>query len=168
MNLTSSTRPWLMPVVAWAVAFWLVLLWAWWRWGSAADALETARGEASIQQRQIDRLAELRQQGVAVTGARPDADLVARVHQSLAAAGVPPTACQGITPRSEPGGTGGVRRVSAQVQLRGLSPADLGGWLGAWQGQNPAWQVIGLDVARIAGQGNRFDATVLMAATSSE
>lgn len=35
---------------------------------------------------------------------------------------------------------GSAASINTQVQLRGLSPADLGGWLEAWQGQP---QVIG-------------------------
>lgn len=159
---------------------WLVLVlgvaaWGWLRLGSAQRDHDQALSHHLTVNRDVERIVELRNRTVDLgNGPRQDVDLISRAQRALAAVGLPASACSGVQPRSDQAGaTGKLRVQTVELLLQGLTPGELGAWLGAWRSANQAWQVSELmlnHLATLPGQdpigldSNRFQASVLLSA----
>ncbi len=82
----------------------------------------------------------------------PGSGLAERVSGALAAAGLPASALASLSPAAETdvGGGGGLRarRRRAVVTLSGVTLPQVGGFLAAWRGLEPAWTVAGVDLTQ--------------------
>jgi hypothetical protein len=169
-------------VLAWTVAVLGIAAWCALRWGSAAERERVAQAACAAMGQDIQRLQALRAASpVSAHGRRPDADLVTRAQRALADAGLPIGACSGVQPRADQVSPGTAVRVqTVQLTLRGLSPAELGGWLAAWHAVTQPWLVSELQLVHVATaaapaaaaaatnnpslDSNRFDISVVLAA----
>jgi hypothetical protein len=95
---------------------------------AAADSTELARLRAAAETR--------------IFGEPPAEDFVDRVNRTLAAIGLPPATASNITREADRGVAGTAtdqRRRDMRIELRPISPPDLGRFLAAWNANNPAW-----------------------------
>ncbi len=164
----------------------VALLW----WGAAAilvvcfcvlrinsAQIEMTQAEKTHQQveRDIKRLAQAQAAMSGMSEKRlSDSDLISRAQQALSQAGLPIQACSGVQPRPDSSASGSsIRTQTVLMMLRGLTPADLGGWFAAWRKNEHAWQVAEVQMTRSANsQGNaiaasdmnRYDISVVLAA----
>ncbi len=95
---------------------------------ASADAAELARLQAAAETR--------------IFGEPPAEDFVERVNRTLGTIGLPPTTASNITREADRGVSGadaGRRRRDMRIELRPITPPDLGRFLAAWNADNPAW-----------------------------
>ncbi len=95
---------------------------------TAADAAELARLRATAE--------------TSIFGEPPAEDFIDRVNRTLAAVGLPPATAGNITreaDRAVAPQNAGRRRRDMRLELRPISPPDLGRFLAAWNAENPAW-----------------------------
>lgn len=95
---------------------------------AAVDAAELARLRTAVETR--------------IFGEPPAEDFIDRVNRTLAAIGLPPATASNITREADRGVTGPMtnqRRRDMRIELRPISPPDLGRFLTAWNTDNPAW-----------------------------
>jgi hypothetical protein len=140
----------------------------------AADAARDGAIERLRQVRiQATAVAGLRQRHEAVTTTRrPDTDLIATLRSAARAAGVPESAFQGVTPRDDRIiGDGSLRIQQVQVQVQGVSLAQVGSWLAALRAAGSPWRIGGLDLIHerrgtgpAADAADRYAVSVLLTA----
>jgi hypothetical protein len=165
------------PLIALAVAAAALLIGAVRLAGArVAEARATAAGEGTVADLARLREARARWRGV-VSMHRPSGDLIGRVQQALAAAGLPIGACASVQPRGEEASQGGrARTQSVVVTLIGLTPGETGAFLAAFRANAAAWRVGDLQLAHqnsapgdaAALDSNRFTVTVVLQATYVE
>lgn len=103
---------------------------------AAARTLQAAASEAGELQR-LRTASETR-----IFGEPPAEDLIDRINRTLASVGLPPTVAGNIVreaDRAVPGAPPAQRRRDMRLELRPISPPDLGRFLAAWNADNPAW-----------------------------
>lgn len=113
------------------------------RWDSArveraaADRLAHAAAADSTELARLRTAAETR-----IIGEPPPEDFIDRVNRTLAAIGLPTATASSITREADRGVAGAAtdqRRRDMRIELRPISPPDLGRFLAAWNADNPAW-----------------------------
>lgn len=104
---------------------------------AAADRLAHAAAADSTELARLRTAAETR-----IFGEPPAEDFIDRVNRTLAAIGLPPATASSITREADRGVAGTTtdqRRRDMRIELRPISPPDLGRFLAAWNADNPAW-----------------------------
>lgn len=104
---------------------------------AAADRLVHAAASDATELTRLRTAAETR-----IFGEPPAEDFIDRVNRTLASIGLPPATASNITREADRGVTGSVtnqRRRDMRIELRPISPPDLGRFLAAWNAENPAW-----------------------------
>jgi hypothetical protein len=104
---------------------------------AAAERLAHAAASDATELARLRTAAETR-----IFGEPPAEDFVDRVNRTLAAIGLPPTTASNITREADRGVAGpgnDQRRRDMRIELRPISPPDLGRFLAAWNADNPAW-----------------------------
>ncbi len=122
----------------------------------------------------VDRVRRLRAQEQTIAeGEQPEQDIIARVEQALAEAGVPSSHFDGVSPDADapvPGSQGQritLRRQSVRISLARLTIAELGEFLAAWTGSQKLWSPTRLELIHVQKEVNppRYDITLLVTAT---
>lgn len=176
-RLTNDVR-WQATAAGLLVA--IVLMWGWYRLGSAQAVVDGATQQFRAVARDVERISDLRRRTVALAGgARLGVDLVTRAQRALSSVGLPTSACQGVQPRADqPAAAGGPRMQSVELLLSGLTPGEFGSWMSAWNTADQPWRVReivlnhqaptlpGQETARL--DSNRFQISVLLSAYSVE
>ena len=101
----------------------------------------------------------------------PDNDVVTRIQQSMALAGLPAQLFQGIQPLGEqvdPNAQIRSRRI--QVRFGGLTATQVGAWVAAWQSPEQPWVIEGIDFVHLDSDGTAggFAVTVVLVVRSME
>ncbi len=122
----------------------------------------------------VDRVTMLRaRQQTVAEGEQPEQDVIARVEQALAEAGVPSSHFSGVRPDADapvPASQGQritLRRQSVRISLARLTVAELGEFLAAWTGAQKLWSPTRLELIHVQKEVNppRYDITLLVTAT---
>lgn len=133
------------PPLLWGLALALgalVLAWAHVTLSASAARVHAAKALVATTEVQLTDLARLRAASPTFEAAeRPAQDLIARVHATLASAGLPGNLLQEVTPQGDVAAApqSDLRRQSVLVRLRPSSPLDIGRFLVAWEREQPAW-----------------------------
>ncbi len=92
--------------------------------------------------------------------------LVEHVQRTLKAAGLKDSVLRGLHPREEEklGESGAVREVH-QIDITGVTPAQMGAWLACWDNPVQPWTVVSMDWRHVRAQTatnpNRYDCTLV-------
>ena len=130
-------------------------------------ALEAARADAA-------RVVELRAaQQVVAENRRPDQDVIRRVNDALAAAGILQDRFAGLRPASDLALAGQdptgpqYRRQSVQVTLARLGVGELGAFLAAWSQAGEIWTPTQIDLKHVRDRDDpaRYNLTMVISAT---
>lgn len=104
---------------------------------AAADRLVHAAASDAAELARLRTAAETR-----IFGEPPAEDFIDRVNRTLATIGLTPSIASNITREADRGVAGPAtdqRRRDMRIELRPISPPDLGRFLAAWNADNPAW-----------------------------
>jgi hypothetical protein len=104
---------------------------------AAADRLANTAASDATELARLRNAAETR-----IFGEPPAEDFIDRVNRTLAAIGLPPATASNITREADRGVAGPAtdqRRRDMRIELRPISPPDLGRFLADWNTDNPAW-----------------------------
>jgi hypothetical protein len=131
---------------------------------AAQEALRTTMHQAAeIEQR--------RARGSTVSyEQRPDQDLVARLNESLAAAGIPSGSLRNVSAQGVEGPLKDdgvpVYRQTSRVTVGAVTPAVLGRLLLHWRAENPQWTITQIELVhtRSGRDTNEYDVTMLLSA----
>lgn len=113
------------------------------RWSAARSermATERALVAASSDARELARLRAASE--VRIFGEPPAEDFFDRVGRTLTTVGISPSVATNIVREADRAVSGTVanqRRREMRIELRPMSPPDLGRFLAAWNTDNPAW-----------------------------
>ncbi len=113
------------------------------RWSAARSermATERALVAASADARELARLRAASE--VRIFGEPPAEDFFDRVGRTLTTVGISPSVATNIVREADRAVSGTVanqRRREMRIELRPMSPPDLGRFLAAWNTDNPAW-----------------------------
>lgn len=122
----------------------------------------------------VDRVTMLRaQQQTIAERKRPAQDVIARVEQALAEAGVPSSHFSGVRPDADapvPGSQGQritLRRQSVRISLTRFTVAELGEFLAAWTQAQKLWLPTRIELIHVEKEVDpaRYDVTLLVTAT---
>lgn len=145
-----------------SVAICIVML-GWQRLSHAADLRRQADAQwRSLQQRLLERERLRADLGFGQMQRRDQEDVVQRVRSSLQDLGISAARLQGVRPREERVvQDGAALRQSVLIELRGLSPADIGAWLQHWCTAENPWRLTGMRWRHSSGaQGNVYDCSI--------
>lgn len=104
---------------------------------AAADRLARTAASDAAELARLRNAAETR-----ILGEPPAEDFIDRVNRTLVAIGLPPATASNITREADRGVAGpgnDQRRREMRIELRPISPPDLGRFLAAWNADNAAW-----------------------------
>ena len=166
-----SLRPSLVVLVLAAVAVLAVVVGAQRLAAAEAvfDATLLALDEAEADAHRVTALRAAQQ--VVAENRRPDQDVIRRVNEALAQAGIDQGRFAGLRPSSDTALAGQdgpqYRRQNVQVSLSGLTVPEIGAFLAAWAESGELWTPTDIDLthARTAGDEGRYNMTMMLGAT---
>lgn len=105
---------------------------------------------------------------VVATSRRPDTDLVASLNAALIAVQLPTERIAAVQPREDLAEQGSALRWQrVNLDLRPMTPKELGSFLAAWRGAGSPWRVQELTLSALRGEPDSeppFQATLLLTA----
>ena len=141
------------------------------RWQALSQDRAEAERRLRTAQLEAAELANLRAASeTRIFGEPPAEDFIERVNLALASIGLPPSAATNITREADRGVAGAdpsQRRRDMRIELRPVSPPDLGRFLAAWNADNPAWSVRQLTIRKLTdrrAEPDHYHATLTLSA----
>jgi hypothetical protein len=153
----------------------VVVIVFWHRMGERKAELQVVRAAWERTLMDARAIEELRSQSERVSlRARPTQDVIARIHAALAECGIPPDRFAELRNDSDTSlpstadGNTHYRIQSLALSLRGLTVADLGGFLDSWSRANPSWTITRITLAHARKSqdpgDDKFDISVILSA----
>ncbi|MEO1006933.1 MAG: hypothetical protein AAFX79_00015 [Planctomycetota bacterium] len=146
------------------------------RWSRAAAAVETVELRLVRAQQDAQRLEDLRGRAERISlGQRPPQDVIARLREAMADAGVPPQKLTGV--RADATTTSRIgrgddadryRTQSVRATLRGITPGEVGRVLVAWRSAQRLWTTTDVSLTHDGGHENRYTAELTLSAVYLE
>ena len=146
-----------------------VLVIAFARWTDALDVFDRSNADLIAVREQANEIRSLRgaldTRRIATTGSRADA--LAKVADTLAAAGLPESAMRSLDEQSDAElGETGLRRQTLRLALSGITPRELGLFLAALDRDHPEWGTARAELTRPRREdGNRYDVGLTLTRT---
>jgi hypothetical protein len=139
------------------------------RYGNARERLTAAQTQLAAAQRDVAEIVALRSQEQHIADRkRPEKDVIARVSDTLARAGLPPGALASLNPESDAvlPGNAAYRRQTLRLSLRNLDLPGVGAFLSAWRESQLVWTITQIDLTHSRQRDCEacFDVSLLLSA----
>lgn len=150
----------------------LALIACWFAWRKHDDSrarLSVSQAHLTAIQRDVAEIAELRGRDQRIAERKPpERDVIARVNDALARAGLPPGALASVSPESDAAlpGSSQYRRQTLRLSLRNLDLPGIGSFLAAWRESQLVWTVTHIELTHSRQRGCEacYDASLVLSA----